>query len=115
MNLEKYLKQEITYWAPLESGDDGFGGRLLNPPVTFFGRWIDKLQTVLSNRGEQIVSKATIYFPENICPEADGWLVKGRFTEDAGPPNQITGAQLIRQTNDIPDLRSLSSLKYALV
>lgn len=114
MRASRYYKQEITYWPPL-GGDDGYGNLNVGTPVTFLGRWEDKEVTFLSNRGEQVVSKAIIHFPKNINILPDGYVCQGRILAAAGPPKDIEGANIVRNVNTYPDLRGLHNVYVAVL
>jgi hypothetical protein len=116
MNISRWYKQEITYWAPI-AGDDGYGTQALANPCVFLGRWHQKQQTILSGKGEEIVSRATIYFPDHIDIELDGWLYLGKVLQPVATqnPSNIFEAYIVRQVSEVPDLRNLKSLKFAVI
>ena len=114
MRPERMMNQVVTYWAPLP-GDDGFGGQTLAPPVSFRARWEDKMQTILNAKGEEIVSKATIYLPKYVEVAPDGWIALGKYPPGSPNPSTIVGAAIIRNTGEIPDLRNLTALRTVMV
>jgi hypothetical protein len=102
----------ITYWAPA-GGDDGYGNPTMLPPIYFKGHWSDKDQTFLSARGEQIVSRATVHYPEEVTVVPDGWLFNGVST--AANPHDVPGAIIIRKVTTVPNIRNLEEIKVAMV
>jgi hypothetical protein len=116
MRADRWYKEDITYWAPLP-GDSGYGSQNLAEPVTFRGRWEDKEQAILSSKGEEVVSKAQIYYPPYLEIVPDGWVARGRYDDLLAPtpPASIAGAFIVRQTTEIPDMRNLNVVKVAIV
>lgn len=98
--------QEITYWAP--SGSlDRYGKQTVSAPIKLIGRWEDKIQVVVNNNGEDITSKARVFFiGQDIS--SDGWLKLGDSTAQSDPV--VAGASLILAIGKTPDLHNLESL-----
>jgi hypothetical protein len=114
MNLKRRYKQDITVWF-LTGGDDGFGKDNVGPPVSFRGRWEDKQELFRDARGEQVVSKAAIYFPQDseLPITNETWIFKGLTTQP--DPRVLIGAYQVRIVSLTPDIRNLIQEQVAMI
>lgn len=111
--VDRFYMQQITYWGIVSR--DAFGKITFAAPVIFKGRWENKLTEVLSTRGETLVCKSIIHYPDDISPDVivDGYLYEG-FSEVADPLT-LPNAFRIQSLTNMPDLRSLTNVNIALV
>lgn len=97
--------QTITYWVP--SGTlDRYGKPALNAPTQLTGRWEEGSKVVVNKKGEDVVSKARVFFmDQNI--DSDGWLYLGTTSEVN--PNTVGALEVLAVTK-VPDLGNLEAL-----
>lgn len=112
MRPERYYKQTITYWSP--GTEDGFGSPAFGTPVSFLGRWENKSETILGNKGEVIRSEASVYYPQDLNLLQDGYVCIGDQT-DTLDPRQASGAAKIMLIAEVPDLRNIHVLQIAML
>lgn len=113
MDPERRFHDQITYWAALPQ--DQFGNYTFAAPVTFIGRWVDKLQDVYDAHGEVVQSAAQIHYPETVAPliALQGYMIKG--VTAAVNPTDLVGAYQIKDLREIPDLRGMRMQKVAVL
>lgn len=104
------MRQDITYWAP--TGENEYGAPAYGAPVLLRGRWEDSTQQFRTPQGDEAVSKAIIWVPQDVT--IDGYLARGDHLAFA-TPDLVNGAEQVRQFVKIPDLRNASSERRAYV
>jgi hypothetical protein len=109
MGFERNLRQDVTYWGP--GTKDGYGGVTFAAPQVFKCRWEDKLEKIVNQLGQEIVSKSRIYLNNDVA--VDGYLFLG--TSAASDPKTVAGAREIVAIGSIPDLRNLRTLRVAFL
>jgi len=96
---------KITYWAP--NGTDDFSVEVFDEPALLDGRWEDKTETKRTPQGDEFTSQARVFLSEPVSE--GGWIAKGDYTLYNSPHHgAVKGAQEVRSTETIPDLRGLS-------
>lgn len=108
MSYLKALKQDITYWVP--GAENKFGGKAFNRSQVK-GRWEDSAELFRDKTGQEVVSKARVFFAFDVS--INGYLYLG--TSSATDPRTVAGAHEIRQTKTSPDLRAMKSLRVAIL
>lgn len=98
--------QAITYWAPSGS-QDRYGKPNLAAPTALVGRWEDEQRTVVNHKGEDVVSKARIFFADQVI-DVDGWLYLG--TSVVVDPASVAGASQVLAVSRTPDLSNMEAL-----
>jgi len=111
MDVARRYVQPITYWAILSQ--DQFGSPSYAAPVTFSGRWVERLLEVQGPKGETIESRTQVHFPQEQPAAINGYVVKG--TSIATDPRGVSGAFKIKVITEVPDLRSLHTVKVAVL
>jgi len=106
----KNMNQDVTHWVATR---DGFGAFTWGVPVALRGRWEDKLMQFRDPSGDEQQSQAIVYFDGSLTAEAavgvGDYLFRG--TSAAVDPTAVVGAFPVKQFEDIPDLRSLRTLR----
>lgn len=110
MGLERHMHDEVTHW-PI-GGSDGFGGFTFGTAVKFNARWEDKNVLFLNLNGEEEVSNAIAYTPDQI-PVGD-YLAKGDFVSIADPTT-IDGTFRVRASNRSTDLAAMRAINKAVL
>ena len=98
VNIDKFLTQTITYWAP--QGRDGFGKYTFSAPQTMNARHEEKLETIKQSDGE--IEQSTIVIWTKNKLERGGYVYIGTTT--ATDPTTVSGAKEILQNIDIPSI-----------
>lgn len=107
---QKHMHQVATYWAPL--GPDGFGGVLLDAPVTIACRWQEKAVLFRDSDGREVMSTAVIY-PAVIVLER-GYVALGNHVYD-DDPKILENAYEIRSVQQSPSLNAQQTLYKAML
>src|SRR5690349_5627318 len=104
------LFNDLTYWAP--TGSNRFGIQGFDAPILIKGRWEDKNEEFTTIGGETIVSRAIALVDRPLL--VDGYLANGDLTAQA-EPSAIPVAFEIKGFNETPDLRSVTSVRKAVM
>lgn len=107
MNLVAKLTHSVTYWPV--TGQDGYGATTFGIPQLLNARWEEHVENVLGKDGEEFVSKARVYFDQDI--DINGYLYLGESSED--DPQELADAFEIRAKTRMPDLRAIQELVVA--
>jgi len=96
--------QTAVYWG--NPVNDGYGGHTFDDPVEILCRWEDKTGTFMSNRGEQLYSKAEVYTLQDV--DENGWLFLGELMDldSTSNPKAQDNAYEIKRFDKSPALRS---------
>lgn len=100
--------QQITYWA---ATPDGFGGNTFASPQVIKGRWEDSIEETVDSSGNKIISRAIVYLASDIV--VGGYLYPDSST--AVDPTTLSTAFPIRRFDKMPDVRSASYLRKAVL
>lgn len=103
------LKQTATYWAP--TGLDKYGKKTWATPVSVPCRWEDRTEQILDKRGLEYVSRARVFFGQDI--DLEWYLFLGTSTDP--DPTSVVGAYEIMGRKMTPDLRNLQQLWVAFL
>ncbi len=110
MGLARHMHDDVTHWSV--GGSDGFGGFTFGTPIKFKARWEDKNVLFLNLKGEEEVSNAIAYTPEQI-PTGD-YLAKGDFVATLDPTT-IEGPFRVRASNRSTDLSAMRAINKAIL
>lgn len=100
MNISRFLKQNITYWAV--SSIDGWNKPTFeSTPETIIGRWEDKSELYLDSNGQEKISNAIVYLNQDV--EIGGYLYLGISSED--DPTLVENAREIRYIHKVSDIK----------
>ena len=105
MNIDKFLKQDITWWG--SAVPNGSGNFTYATPTTIKGRWEDLHQLFVTVTGEEKVSDARVFVDRDLI-EGE-WLYLGVSTE--ANPQDVSGAHRIRRYKKIPSLSTGTFLR----
>ncbi len=97
--------QTVVYWA--NPTPDGFGSYTFDAAVEILCRWEDRTGTFVSNKGEQLYSKAHVYTLQDV--DENGFLYLGELDDlDSNPddPKIVDNAWEIKRFDKIPSLGS---------
>lgn len=102
--LTAFLRQDAVYWAV--GVPDGFGGSSYSPGREIKCRWQDGTTAFLSTSGEQEISDANVYVPEDLELESYLYLgtVDGLTAAQVADPRLVQNALVIRGRSKQPDL-----------
>ena len=98
----------VTYWA---ATPDGFGGHSFSDPQVIKGRWEDHTEETIDSAGNKMISQARVFLASDIT--LPGYLFLG--VSEADDPTTLTGAFPARRFDKIPDIRSASYLRKAVL
>ena len=102
--LTSFLRQDAVYWAP--GAPDGFGGASYTAGRQIKCRWQDGATPFLTSSGEQEVSDANVYVPEDL--ELEAYLYHGTLADlvasQIANPRLVGDALVIRGRSKQPDL-----------
>lgn len=104
------LNQDITYWAP--EAENQYGVKTHSTPILIKGRWENKTEQFNTVGGQVIDSQAIIYPDRDLV--IDGFLALGDHTGVPEPTALPTAAQ-IQAFEDMPDLRSCTKVRRAVL
>lgn len=107
-HFHRNLRQVATVWT--KAGEDVFGNHTFTRSERAC-RWEDRSESILSKTGDETVSKAKVFFAEDI--DVNGYLFLG--TSTAADPSTVANAYEIRQVARVPDLRNIKTLYIAWV
>lgn len=104
MNLTKFYKQTAVYWG--NPVPDGEGGNTFDAPVELSVRWEEGFKKITDGKGNEIISQAVIYVPQEV--DIGGWLWLGALDDisSGDQPQTITGAKEIRAFTKFPNLKA---------
>jgi len=97
--------QTAVYWG--NPVPDGYGSFTFDTPVEIACRWEDRTGTFMSNKGEQIFSKAHVFTTQDV--DERGWIYLGELTDldsDPDDPKIIDNAYEIKRFDKSPSLQS---------
>jgi hypothetical protein len=103
--MQLVLPQTATYWEA-SNDTDRYGNKTFSAPVQVPCRWEDRVQTVMSKRGEEFTSKARVFFASD--KSLDGYLYLGVSSDP--DPTGLDDVYEIQAKTTTPDLRGLQSL-----
>ena len=109
MNIADKLVQTVTWWSVTP---DGYGGDKFAAPAALVCRWEDTavaFSSALDHR--ELISTAIVYTAQDIA--VGDYLFLG--TSAATDPTAIVGAYKIHRFDKTPDLRSLNTLRRAVL
>lgn len=110
MSFSRNLKQTITLWRA-QAGYDAYGKRTYNAPEVISGRWEDWVEIFRDKRGDEVRSRARIFFNQEIGN--DDYIYLGESA--AADPTTVKDAWEVMGVRKIPDLRDMSSIYVALL
>lgn len=107
--MTKSCTQIAVYWG--NPANDGYGGHTFDDPVEIMCRWEDKTGTFMSNKGEQLYSKAEVYVLQDV--DENGWLFLGTLADlsgedDTSKPKAISNVYEIKRFDKSPALISIT-------
>ena len=110
--IAKQLSQTIVYWA--NPVNDGYGSYTFTAPVEISGRCEFRTERVLTDMGEEVLSKAFIYLEQEV--ESGEYLYLGTLddsgVEGSTDPRTIDGAMIVQTFLKIPRLGSSTEFIY---
>jgi hypothetical protein len=113
--ITKNLKQDCVYWG--NPAPDGYGGNTFDDYVAIKCRWEDRTTKFIDANGEESISKAVVYLPQDV--ELGGWLFLGELSDissaNQDAPQNISGAHEIRAFNKIPNIKGTDFEREAMV
>lgn len=109
MTLSAAYKQDVTYWGSPQPS--GYGGNVFTAPVTFKARWEGRAEQVFTPTGDEIVSQAVVFVPQDL--DIGGYLYLG--TSVAADPTAVAGAFEVKQFLKVPDLHNMRSERRAIL
>ena len=107
--LHRLLNETATYWAV--TGFDQYTDPTLATPVTMNSRWEAKTELFIDKNGEQAHSRAVVYTDTSVA--TGGYLYRG--TSATANPESVSGADLIRCVQEVPDIKNRVSLYKAFL
>lgn len=98
--MYKWFSQDLVYWKKI--GNDGEGGFEYDSPVSLKCRYEKKTEQVLTNTGEEKVSRARFFCSEPL--EEGGYVFLGTLDElgDSQLPKDTEGSMRILAADEIP-------------
>lgn len=114
--IDRMRKQDGVYWAPVAQSK--FGASTVAAPVQLTGkvRWEDKLQKVIGEDGEEILSHAEVYLPEvaaGVEAKVGGFLWLGLVGSAPADPRAHKQAHEIKAFAKMPDFKAKKFLRIA--
>jgi len=109
MDTSNKLRQDATWWS---STPDGYGGDKFAAPVALTCRWEETavaFTSALDHR--ELISTAIVYTAQDVA--VGDYLFLG--ISIATDPTAVTGAHKIHRFDKVPDLRSLNTLRRAVL
>ncbi len=101
------LRQQATYWEP--DAEDAYGKPSFKTPVLLKCRWEDRTELVHNKLNSEYVSKARVFFAQDMS--VDGYIALGDYVTDlVASPLTLTTAHEIMLVSRIPDLRNMKTL-----
>ena len=105
------LPDKATWWPV--SGNDGYGGDTVSAPVLIDTRWEDRREKFFGALDKrELVSNAVVMMETDIS--VGDYLCKGDQTGQANPAT-VAGSYKVQRFDKIPDLRSLDSVRRAVL
>lgn len=108
MNVDKYLVDTITYWAP--SGRDVYGATTFSAPTTISGRFVKKMEQVINGTGELVSSLCIAWVDQAV--ELGGYLYEGTST-NLDPTESVVDSYEIISYKETKDLKGNIVLRKA--
>lgn len=105
--LNRGLNDDVTYWAP--GTPDGYGGYAYAAPVKLKGRWEDRQDLFLDDRGEERKAEGVVYVDRDV--ETEGYLFLGKSS--ATDPTTVAGAREVRQYRKLRSLTGRTTVRKA--
>ena len=104
------LNQTLVYWA--NPVNDGYNAETFDTPVEISGRCEFITEMIITEKGEEAVSKAHVYL-EQVLNEGE-YLYLGELTDlDSAPvPSTVDGAMEVVAFSEIPDLENPTEFVY---
>lgn len=113
--ITKNLRQDCVYWG--NPSADGFGGNTFDTYVAFKCRWEDRIVKFIDANGEEAISKAVIFLPQDV--DLGGWLFLGVLGDisvaNQDAPQNVAGAHEIRARYKIPNIKATEYIREVLV
>lgn len=107
---EKALNQQATTWR---ASPNGYGGDAFSVPLLVLCRWQNRQEIFRSNIDQrEIVSQAVVYVDTDL--DVGDYLCLGDQTLVADP-SVLKGAFKIQRFDVVTDLRSVSSVRMAVL
>ena len=110
--ISKQLSQTLVYWA--NPVNNGYGSYTFSAPVEIPGRCEFRTERVLTDMGEEVLSKAFIYLDQEV--RAGEYLYLGSLddsdVEGNTDPKTIAGAMYVLTFLKIPRLGSATEFIY---
>jgi len=100
--VKRLLNQTLVYWGNPVS--DGYNGWTFDDPIEILGRCEYANDMVLTEKGDEVVSKAHVYLDATI--QEGGYLYLGELADlDSAPiPSTVNGSMRIIAQATIPAL-----------
>jgi len=110
MDITRFLVQDATLWSG--QTPDGFGGCTPGSPVHIKVRWEDKAVRYAGRiDGNEEVSRAVVFLDRDV--QVGDYLFLGLSTD--ADPTALEGAFQVRKFDKVPDLRSVSTVRRAIL
>jgi hypothetical protein len=110
--IRKWLDQSIVYWGnPQRKGSGGF---TFDAPVELVGRCEYKVEAVIGEDGQEMMSRARVYLSQRV--DVDGYLYLGTLADsaigDEQTPASTEGAMRILAFEEIPRITRKSGYLF---
>lgn len=102
------LKDSVTWWS---ATPDGFGGFIFGTPLVLDGKWQDRVVLETDSNAKEIVSRAQVWLSADV--EVGDYLYHG-VSDDANP-TELDGAYPVQDFRKTTDLRSLDTVRKAVL
>ena len=103
--LKRACTQTAVYWGT--PAPDGYGGFTFADPVEIACRWQDKIETIKNDKGEEVISNATVFVLQDVSQ--NGYLFLGELTDlssaEEADPRGIDNAKMILKFDKSPALK----------
>lgn len=97
IDFNRLLRDDITYWSLGSTNAQGFIG--FSAPILLKGRWEDRREQVVDDKGEEITTDSVAYLPQKV--DVDGYLHQGD-KRSVADPTTLPQARRIAAFRSIP-------------
>ena len=111
--ITRMVKGTCVYFS--RTSNDGFGGSTFADGVEIDCRWEDVQTLFVNELGVEIMSKSTVYVPQDMIP--GDYLYNGELSEitPSDNPQEIDGAKEIGGFDKLPNFRYTEFLRTAFL
>ena len=110
--IKRSLNQTLVYWA--NPANDGYGAETYDTPVEISGRCEHKTELVVSESGEEVLSKAQVWL-EQVVKEGE-YLYLGTLSDsglDSAPvPKEVSESMRVLAFSKVPVLGRADEFEY---